>query len=310
MWVADWSSQTYLNRARSIVRQFKPAIIQAEFHIMGQYLLALEDCPAPQVVVEHEPGIRAAAYLRNVPPFLQEVTHRLEKLARMRYERALFHQVNAIVAFTAGDREAIQHISGGTPVFVIPPGIQIPERPLDPLGQLPPSLLFIGNFIHPPNVEAASILARDIFPLVQERFSETRLYIVGDQPPTEVRRFANANIVVTGRVSDVTHYLDQAALFVAPMRSGGGIRIKVMEAVIAGKAVVATRLAVEGLSLADGKEVAIADQDGEIVGRILDLLEHPDKRKTLAENARAWAIANLSWEKSIQRYEALYENLQ
>jgi glycosyltransferase involved in cell wall biosynthesis len=94
------------------------------------------------------------------------------------------------------------------------------------------------------------------------------------------------------------------------MRSGGGIRIKVMEAVIAGKAVVATRLAVEGLSLADGKEVAIADQDGEIVGRILDLLEHPDKRKTLAENARAWAIANLSWEKSIQRYEALYENLQ
>jgi glycosyltransferase involved in cell wall biosynthesis len=195
-------------------------------------------------------------------------------------------------------------------VFVIPPGIQIPERPLDPLGQLPPSLLFIGNFIHPPNVEAASILARDIFPLVQERFSETRLYIVGDQPPAEVRRFANANIVVTGRVSDVTHYLDQAALFVAPMRSGGGIRIKVMEAVIAGKAVVATRLAVEGLSLADGKEVAIADQDGEIVGRILDLLEHPDKRKTLAENARAWAIANLSWEKSIQRYEALYENLQ
>ena len=310
MWVSDWASKSYFNKARSIAQEYQPDIVQAEFHVMGQYLSALDECDAPRVLIEHEPGTRAVTYLRNVPLGLRSLIDWLETLAWKRYETRVFRRVDAIVAFTEADREAIEQISGKTPVFTIPPGIVIPDHPLDPLGQLPQSLLFIGNFIHPPNAEAALRLIRNIFPPIQHCIPEIKVYIVGDQPPPEVRRLAGENIVVTGRVPDVSPYLDRAALFVAPMQSGGGIRIKVMEALAAGKAVVATPLAVEGLPLVDGKEISIANRDDELAGRILDLLAHPDKRKAIARNGRAWVCDNLSWEKTIQSYEALYTSLQ
>ncbi|MEM2125320.1 MAG: glycosyltransferase family 4 protein [Candidatus Methanosuratincola sp.] len=310
MWVTDWANESFLIRARSITREFQPDIVQAEFHVMGQYLTALDGCDAPRVIVEHEPGARAAAYLRNIHPKVNAIFDRWDKRAWKRYEADLFRQVSAIVTFTEADRRAIRQISGQTPVFVIPPGIEIPDRPLDPLGQEPPSLLFIGNFIHPPNAEAALRLTRDIFPPIHRRIPEVKLFIVGDQPPPEVRQQAGENVVVTGRVPDVTPYLDRATLFVAPLRSGGGIRIKILEALAAGKAIVATPLAIEGLSLSDGREVAIAYQDDDFIAQVLDLIVHRAKRIDMARKARAWACDHASWERSIRSYEALYASLR
>ena len=114
-------------------------------------------------------------------------------------------------------------------------------------------MLFIGNFIHPPNVDAADRLINHIFPQVQSQFSETRLFIVGDHLPSTVLQEANPNVVATGFVPDITPYLEQAALVVIPLRLGGGMRVKTLEALAAGKAIVASPRAVEGLDVLNGK---------------------------------------------------------
>src|SRR5262249_4945354 len=117
------------------------------------------------------------------------------------------------------------------------------------------TVLFSGNFIHPPNVDAAMRLATSIFPLVLRRNPEAVLQLVGDAPPDELRRLAGPNIQVTGRVPHMRPYLEGAAVVVAPLRMGGGIRIKVIDALYNSKPTIASTLAAEGLDISPGEEI-------------------------------------------------------
>ncbi len=309
LWVEDWFSSEFARRARLLARQFQPDIVQAEFHVMGQYFSVLRNMDVRRVIVEYEPGTRAAFYLQALPQVAKGLIGRMEKISWQRYERLLYRQVDAIVAFTEADRRSISETAGPTPIHIIPPGTLIPEYPLDPLGASPSSLLFVGNFYHPPNADAARQLARSIFPSVQQWFPEAKLFIVGESPPADLHLITSPNVIVTGRVPDVTPYLDKAALLVAPLHLGGGMRIKVLEALAAGKAIVTTARAAEGLDIQDGEQLALAETDGEFISRIVQLLRNSEERLALAKRARAWACNNITWEQSIIKYETLYETL-
>jgi glycosyltransferase involved in cell wall biosynthesis len=115
--------------------------------------------------------------------------------------------------------------------------------------------------------------------------------------------------VVTGYVPDVTPYLDGAALVVVPLRLGGGNRAKVREALAAGKAVVASSLAIAGHNLVNGEHVVLAESDEQFCEAIIWLLADPERRASLAASARTWACANLGWDTFIACHEALYDSL-
>ncbi len=308
-WATNWAVAGYESRARSLARSWQPDIVQLEYHVMGQYLSALDNCPAPRVLIEHEPGIKAARDLWQSQRGFARVKHYLNMLAWKRFERAIVERVQAVVVFTERDRQVLTQLGRPTPIVRIPLGTMLPEQPLSPLGCQPPSLLFVGNFIHPPNVDAAVRLASAIFPQLQARFPELMLYIVGDQPPPRLRHMARENIVITGDVPDVTPYLDRAAVVVVPLRLGGGMRVKVLESLAAGKAMVASRLATEGLNLTDGEQIVLAESDYQFCEAILQLLSNPVRRASIAARARAWACANLSWDESVAEYELLYQRL-
>ena len=309
LWVEDWFSQEFADKARLLAGRFQPDIIQAEIHVMGQYFSVLKNVEARRVLVEYEPGSRAAMYLQTLPRVLRSLIEPIERISWQRYEKLLYRQVDAIVAFTEADQQFISETAGCTQIHIIHPGTFIPKYPLDPLGSSPPNLLFIGNFYHPPNAEAARRLARTIFPSVRKWFPEAKLFIVGENPPGDLSPTVSPNVIVTGRVADVTPYLDQAALLVAPLHLGGGMRIKVLEALAAGKAIVTTSRAAEGLDIQNGEQLVIAETDDEFITQIVQLLRNSEDRLALAKRARAWACENIAWEQSIAKYETLYKAL-
>ncbi len=309
VWVDDWRSKRFSRRVRAVAATFQPEIIQCESHVMAQYLSGIENSDARRVLVQHEPGARAAPYLQGLPPPMATFVRRIERISWQRYEADAYRRVDALVVFTDADRQAVGPSAGQTPVYVIPPGTVISEPPPTPLADHPSNLLFVGNFIHPPNVEAARRLVESILPAVRSRVPEVELFIVGDHPPDDVARGSGSHVIVTGRVADITPYLDRAAVVVAPMRTGGGMRIKVLEALAAGKAVVATPLAIEGLALTDGRDVAVAADDDEFADRVVDLLQDERKRLSMAAAARAWARERLGWDKTLVEYEGLYARL-
>jgi glycosyltransferase involved in cell wall biosynthesis len=308
MWVSDWASRVYADRVRALAARWTPDLVQLEYHVMGQYVAALHACEAPRVLVEHEPAVRSAPYLVSRGAVARWLNAR-DRANWRRFEAATLRKVQAVVVFTDRDSKALRALVPEAHVVIIPLGAEIPDDPLNPAGAMPPTVVFVGSFVHPPNVEAAVRLARAIFPQVQARVPDARLYIVGAQPPPEVMRLTGSSVVVTGFVPEVKPYLDLAAAVVAPLSSGGGMRVKVLEALAAGKAVVATTVAVEGLGVAGGEQLFLADSDTSFAQAVIRLLVSPDERVALAGRARAWACRNLGWERSILRYEQLYAEL-
>ncbi|MBI3769761.1 MAG: glycosyltransferase [Deltaproteobacteria bacterium] len=308
MWVADWAERTYAHRVRTLARTWRPDVVQIEYHVMGQYLPALENCRSPRLLVAYEPGYAAARERWRIARGPLRWARALDAHAWERFERTLLGRVNAIVAFTERDVRALTELSRRT-IVRIRPGMPLPTRPLHALGTAPLDMLFVGNFVHPPNRDAALRLATTIHPRLRARFPALRLHLVGDHPPRALQALASEHVVVTGRVPDVTPFLDRTAVVVAPLRQGGGIRVKVLEALAAGKAVVASPLAVEGLEVVSGAHCLVADTDDEIAAAVSNLLDDPALRARLGGAARAWAAANLGWPRAVAAYDALYDRL-
>jgi polysaccharide biosynthesis protein PslH len=308
-WVEEWHEPAFSAALSALAHDWSPDVVQVEFHLMGQYLPALAECASPTVLNQHEPGAAAVADRRRSGLMPGRILPLLEQYAWERYERRLARQLDAIVTFTERDRKVMQSL-GATRVEVIAPGAAIPKNSSDPLGALPPSVLFFGNYLHAPNVDAALRLARDIFPRLNEAIPDLQLLLLGDHAPDRLRALSNHKVLVTGRVPELKPYLDQASVVVVPVRIGGGLRVKILEAIAAGKAVVASRLALEGLDVVAGEQVLSAESDEEFVQQVLWLLRNPDERAALATRARAWAAAHLSWDRAARRYSALYDQLE
>jgi glycosyltransferase involved in cell wall biosynthesis len=233
----------------------------------------------------------------------------LDALAWRRYEASLLNEVEATVVYTERDLQSLAQLAPEARIVRISLGGILAGPPSDGACVEPEVLLFVGNFMHPPNVDAAKRLVDRIMPRVLRDAPEARLYVVGDRAPAFLRDEERPGIVVTGWVEHVTPYLARAAVVVAPIRTGGGQRVKVIDALIAGKALVASRRAIEGFDLKDGREVILAETDEEFANEILRLVGDEGERVALGSRARAWAEANLGWARTIDGYDELYSEL-
>jgi glycosyltransferase involved in cell wall biosynthesis len=158
-----------------------------------------------------------------------------------------------------------------------------------------PVLLYLGGMDWYPNQDAVEYFASEILPLVRQQVPHVRFVVAGRNPPRHfTAKFAGVpGMEFTGTVPDMRPYISAATVVVVPLRVGGGTRIKILEASAAAKAVVATRVGAEGLDLAEGREIILADDPKEFGGAIVELLRDPQRRRLLGLAAR---------EKIVQRY--------
>jgi polysaccharide biosynthesis protein PslH len=306
-WVAWWALEAYGKCVRETAAAWHPDVVQLEFHLMGQYLAALSDCRAPRVLVQHDPG--SGSGLTTHPRYWDSVLAPIRRGTWRWYEARIMRQVDAVVVFTERDRDVLSPLAPGTRFVRIPLGTPLPAAPLGPVGGAASTLLFVGNFAHSPNLDAARRLVDHILPRVRAARPDVSLVLVGSAPPRELRQRVGAFVELAESVPDVTPYLARASLIVVPLRQGGGMRVKVLEAMAAGKAIVASRLAVEGLDVQDGQQCWLAETDEEFATRVLRLLGDDEERRRLGTQARSWAAEHFSWTRVIGAYEQLYEML-
>lgn len=309
-WVGNWRVAAFRKRLSEIAQAWPPDVVQFEFHVMAQYRDALSaECRT--VLVVHEPGTLAASERLRSTPVGARILIRRDVACWQRFERRILTGVDAVVCLSDRDRRVVAELAGAArPEWaVIPPGISATPSRLITRPSTAPVVFFAGNFLHPPNRDAAMHLAREIFPGVRERCPSATLCIAGSDPPAALRALASDSIRITGRVPDMRPLLADATVVALPLRSGGGVRIKAVEALAAAKPVVATSLGVEGLGLRDGVHFQHAESDPEFTSALIRLLSDPAERDRLSCGALEWAHAWCRPGRLAEAFERLYAGL-
>ena len=228
-----------------------------------------------------------------------------------RYQANVWMQFDRVQMFTDADAEAARRIAPQVSdrLRVNPFGVEVSYR-RDPIPERLNSIVFVGGFRHPPNVDAALWLTEEIMPLVLKQHPAARLSIVGADVPESVRARASGAIEVVGRVDDVEPYVASASVVVAPVRAGGGMRLKVLQAMAAARAVVTTTRGAAGVwNPAGAPTVLIADDAPGIAGHVSSLLKSAAVRQALGGRARNAVLDHHRWEQFAKRLQAIYDEM-
>lgn len=266
-------------------------LVHAEDNAMGQYRYP---SGVPSVLTEQD--VRTD----DTPSF---------EAARWRqYQRRVWRRFDRLQVYTERDAAGLRQLAPelASRVRVNPFGVSA-GLGADEAVEREDELVFVGGFRHPPNVDAACWLAREILPLIQRRRQGVHLTIVGADPPPAVRALASDAVTVTGFVPAVEPFLDRAAVVVAPLRTGSGMRMKLLQALARGRAVVTTPLGAEGLS--QDAPLRLAGSAAELADATVSLLGDRDARRALARRAREYVLAYHGWDGFAGRLAAIYREL-
>lgn len=307
IWFAEPEIQTVLNRLAS-TRRFD--VVLVEDNAMGLYRFP---AGVPRVLTEHE--VRSprpvdwASVRRN--GFVRWAFRELDWCRWPRYHATVSESFDRIQVFTPRDADRlcflVPHLASR--ICVTPFGLELPA-PADPGLEERGRIVFVGNFTHPPNVDAAIWLGSEIFPKVKALHPSARLTLVGIAPPANVVALAGEHIEVTGPVDDVEPLLERAALLVAPVRIGGGMRMKILHALALGKPVVTTLRGAAGLEIA-GEEppLVVAENTDSLARETATLLANQAVRRSLSQAARVFVERHYSAEAYARRVEATIAEL-
>lgn len=169
------------------------------------------------------------------------------------------------------------------------------------------SMVFTGSMDWTPNQEGILFFASEILPHIHAEVPDADLWVVGRYPSREIQQLAGPRIHVTGRVDDIRPFLERSPVYIVPLRSGSGTRIKIFEAMAMGKAVVSTALGAEGLPVTDGENILIADDPRKFAGAVIRILRDRESAARLGRAARALVEKHFAWKTAASQFETILQ---
>ena len=284
----DWliHRQIYLHRID---------VVQLEYTPLGQYAHAYRRIPT--ILFEHDIYFQSIARaLAHMPGTFARVKARYEYLRALRYELRMLPRCDRVQVCT---RENLEYLAGFLPRMRnrlqagLRAGIDTARYDFSPAGREPFTMLFVGSFQHEPNIVALDWFVREVLPPILARRPEARLVVVGSDAPARHPYPDRALAVeIRGFVEDIREPLARCAVFVCPVRSGSGVRVKLLEAFAAGIPVISTRIGAEGLARQDAEFCLLADQPEAFAEKVLQVFDDPASTVGMAARARAEVAAN------------------
>ncbi|MGC8874907.1 MAG: glycosyltransferase family 4 protein [Chloroflexia bacterium] len=310
-------SPAFLQQAYRAIREERPDVLLVEGLEMAHYgLYAARAFRA-------SPGLVWVLDEHNAEYALQRRAWEIARRERRQYAAALYSGLQArrlarfeavaclsadgVIAVSASDRDALLRIAPGARIGIVPNGVDTQHyAPLaGSRSPQPPTLVFSGRMDFRPNVDAAVWFCREIWPRIRAQVSEARFLIVGHDPTPAVRALGTLpGVQVVGAVADDRPWIGEADLYVLPMRFGGGVRFKLLQALSMARATVSTPLGAEGLEgLVDGEHIALAETAEQFAAQVLRLLSDAPARERMGRAGRTVVVARYDWRMLIPRFE-------
>lgn len=233
------------------------------------------------------------------------------------YENQICRLADSVIAVSEADRQALLQLNPTLDIAVIPNGVDLAyygaydrAGDLQPPDYGPSAFVFTGKMDFRPNIDAVVWFSQEVLPLIRQHVPDARFIIVGKQPHQRVVALGQLpGVTVTGWVPDIRAHIAAAAVYVVPLRIGGGTRLKVLEALAMRSAVVSTHLGAEGFALAGQDAIAFADSAADFANTAVALLRDPARRQRMGDAARHFVEANYDWGCIVPQLKAVYAAL-
>ncbi|MGH7503791.1 MAG: glycosyltransferase family 4 protein [Longimicrobiales bacterium] len=283
---------------RALLSRNDTDFVLSESTFMERYFHRVPDTVPVLVDTHNIDSITFQRYVRSLKPGPRRAYAALtvRKLARL--ERDVYHEADAVWVCSEEERTTVRRMVPDCNVRTVPNGVDtslMMPRPGDRM--IPNRALFFGRLDYFPNIDAVEYLARDIVPRLRDRLPDLELILAGPAATKRVVELARdtPGLRHIGRVHDVRALLASAALVLVPLRVGGGTRLKIVEAMAAGRPIVSTSIGAEGLSVRHGTELLIGDSTEAMVESALAILSDRDTATRLGAAARQTAQRLYDW---------------
>lgn len=282
---------------RMLLKSREIGAVICEFYTLGlKYIPLLRRmCPTVPFVIDSVDVhfIRE----RMMSETLQDESLRSQAENTRRSEVSAYQKADNVWVVSSLDRHVLLAEGIAAESITIVPNIHTVAEDVVPRQQREEySLLFVGGFVHQPNVDAVEFFCREIMPLVRRRVPGIHLYVVGDSPPEHIRKMAAPDVSILGFVPKTTPFLDKCMVSVAPLRYGAGLKGKVGEALAAGLPLVTTSVGAQGMDLVSGKVAFVTDAPGDFAAAVVRLLEEPDLWEACSINGLRFMEMNFGYE--------------
>lgn len=285
-------------------------VVQVEHSYSFQpYANSLSNYPGGFVLTEHnlESSLGGATYSRFprwTAPFVW-----FDQWRARRWECQVFDAARQVLAVTEADAQAMTQLTR-TPVSVVVNGVDTRAA-----AQVQPDIksqriLFVGNYEYPPNVDAVTWALDEILPRLWQHYPEARFAVAGYAMPHEwAQRWSDPRIEWHGFVDNLATLQQQSSLFLAPLRHGGGSKLKVLEALAAGLPLVSTAQGASGLTLENDIQVRLGETPEALCQALSELLSNPGKARELGERGREYVQRTHDWSAAANQLEAVYQQI-
>jgi glycosyltransferase involved in cell wall biosynthesis len=308
--ILKYYSADVLRKLMNVSRVRKPDVVHVDHLHMAIYgKLLKQHCDVPIALREHnvEYVIWERFYKVQKNPFIKAYAYlQYEKVKQ--YERTMCGYYDRVFAITQDDEERLRRLNKSIKTTVIPAGVDTAyfasKQTIEEY-----SILFLGSLDWQANIDGLLWFIEKIFPLVLKQDLSVKLLIVGKNPVGKIMALRSSQIEVHPNVPDVREYIEKAKVFIVPLRIGGGMRLKILEAFAMQKAIVSTSVGCEGIEVENDKELMIADDEQSFAEQVISLLSDGGKRKRLGNQGYELVKRKYSWERVAKSFEAVYEEL-
>ncbi len=302
-----YRKRAMLDRMSALVRERDVDVVHLDMLHLGDFVPAVSI--APTVLVEHNvEAVILARRLQTERNPLRRAYLRYQHAKLERYEARICAAVEEVVTVSDLDAAALR-VSCPTGSFTsVSNGVDADYFQSKGTAKKPGSLVFVGGLSWFPNLDAIRYFTAEILPRIAERVPDVSLTVVGRLPSREVAaEFAgDPRVRLTGTVDDVRPFIDEAAAYVVPLRIGGGTRLKILDALAMGQAVVTTSIGCEGLELRSGEHLCVGDDPAAFTELVVRALNDPAFARGIGEAGRARVRSHYDWKSIAQVLERVY----
>lgn len=298
-----FQSEAYRQALKELIQTFQPDLIQVESPYLTPYI---ETLPIPAVYRLH--NLEWQIWQRYAQekrwPLRPYFSLQAKRIAR--YEQTALHAYAGLLPISDKEAEWARRVGFTGPMEILPFGIEVQAYPYTPPQNDPPTIGFIGGLDWLPNQEGIVWFLEKVWPAFRKKHRQAQLFIAGRNCPKWLYRYADAQTHILGTVPDAKAFLQAHPIFIAPLFSGSGIRIKLIEAFATGRAIVATPIAAESLLYETGKHLLLAETPQAFVEHLSALYEDPKLRLRLGAAARQLAETHYDRTQHLPKLSAFY----